>query len=269
MAKLDPNYGGSKTYILKSLHKTGGVENVYTQKFYTKTTYITLLSEKFGGSGAPGPFYTSPLGMGEDTEWINVNLEYPRPTNDDWVGVFSPAKFNSSDCYPETGTRQEASYICTSPIKYKYANHSTADYVRRGKATLSFQIINQREDFSFALFTGGFKNPKLVAVSDPISFSNPKAPLYPRLAHGKAWDEYWYLYMVLCDVYIFVRCKFVGYVIVITSFGCNHVLWTNTIARYGTCPTSVVWSTDVGFIYQMGYLTHQTSLLGCILLFGM
>ncbi|KAL9996408.1 putative phosphodiesterase I [Helianthus debilis subsp. tardiflorus] len=126
---------------------------------------------------------------GEDTEWINVNLEYPRPTNDDWVGVFSPAKFNSSDCYPETGTRQEASYICTSPIKYKYANHSTADYVRRGKATLSFQIINQRADFSFALFTGGFKNPKLVAVSDPISFSNPKAPLYPRLAHGMAWDE--------------------------------------------------------------------------------
>ncbi|KAM0046119.1 hypothetical protein Hdeb2414_s0009g00312221 [Helianthus debilis subsp. tardiflorus] len=39
----------------------GGVENVYTQKFYTKTTYITLLSEKFEESGAPlRPFYTSP-----------------------------------------------------------------------------------------------------------------------------------------------------------------------------------------------------------------
>lgn len=31
--------------------------------------------------------------------------------------------------------------------------------------------------------------PKVVAVSDPISFVNPKAPLYPRLAQGKAWDE--------------------------------------------------------------------------------
>ncbi|XP_076895163.1 putative inactive purple acid phosphatase 27 [Bidens hawaiensis] len=126
---------------------------------------------------------------GEDTEWINVNLEYPEPTIDDWVGVFSPANFSSSDCYPETRNQSEAPYICTSPIKYKFANHSTVDYVHRGKATLSFQIINQRADFSFALFTGGFENPKLVAVSDPISFANPKVPLYPRLAHGKAWDE--------------------------------------------------------------------------------
>ncbi|MFS7916358.1 hypothetical protein Hanom_Chr02g00176191 [Helianthus anomalus] len=50
VAKLDPfpNDGGSKTYIPKN--------------FYTKTTYITLLSEKFGGSGSPPrPFYTSPL----------------------------------------------------------------------------------------------------------------------------------------------------------------------------------------------------------------
>ncbi|KAI3785862.1 hypothetical protein L1987_44988 [Smallanthus sonchifolius] len=130
------------------------------------------------------------LGLkGEDAEWINVNVEYAEPTNDDWVGVFSPAKFNASDCYPETGSWPEAPYICTAPIKYKFTNHSTADYVDTGKATLSFRIINQRADFSFALFTGGLENPTLVAVSDPISFANPKAPLYPRLAHGKAWDE--------------------------------------------------------------------------------
>ncbi|KAL8250333.1 hypothetical protein R6Q59_034026 [Mikania micrantha] len=126
---------------------------------------------------------------GEDAEWINVSFEYPEPTNDDWVGVFSPAKFNASDCSDETGNWPEAPYICTAPIKYKFANHSTADYANTGKATLSFRIINQRADFSFALFTGGLENPKLVAVSDPISFANPKAPLYPRLAHGKAWDE--------------------------------------------------------------------------------
>lgn len=30
--------------------------------------------------------------------------------------------------------------------------------------------------------------PKLVAVSNNVSFANPKAPLYPRLATGKAWD---------------------------------------------------------------------------------
>ncbi|PIN21021.1 Phosphodiesterase I [Handroanthus impetiginosus] len=30
---------------------------------------------------------------GEDTEWVDVELENPAPSEDDWVGVFSPAKF--------------------------------------------------------------------------------------------------------------------------------------------------------------------------------
>ncbi|KAL7606313.1 hypothetical protein Lser_V15G17398 [Lactuca serriola] len=126
---------------------------------------------------------------GEDAEWVNVELEYLEASEDDWVGVFSPAKFNSSDCSSEAGNWPETPYLCTAPIKYKFANHSTVNYVETGKANLSFRIINQRADFAFALFTGGLEAPKLVAVSNPISFANPKAPLYPRLAHGKAWDE--------------------------------------------------------------------------------
>ncbi|KAL4602029.1 hypothetical protein ACB092_10G023500 [Castanea dentata] len=59
----------------------------------------------------------------------------------------------------------------------------------KGKASLRFQLINQRADFSFALFSGGLANPKLVAVSNFISFDNPKAPLCPRLAQGKSWNE--------------------------------------------------------------------------------
>lgn len=31
--------------------------------------------------------------------------------------------------------------------------------------------------------------PKLVAVSNSISFANPNVPLYPRLAQGKDWNE--------------------------------------------------------------------------------
>lgn len=31
--------------------------------------------------------------QGEDNQWINVKLESPQPSGDDWVGVFSPAKF--------------------------------------------------------------------------------------------------------------------------------------------------------------------------------
>lgn len=31
--------------------------------------------------------------QGEDNEWVTVEVESPEPTNDDWVGVFSPANF--------------------------------------------------------------------------------------------------------------------------------------------------------------------------------
>ncbi|XP_022867900.1 probable inactive purple acid phosphatase 27 isoform X2 [Olea europaea var. sylvestris] len=86
--------------------------------------------------------------------------------------------------------KDQAPYICSSPIKYKFANFSESHYMKTGKASLKFQLINQREDFSFALFAGGLSNPKLVAVSNSIAFANPKAPLYPRLAQGKSWDEF-------------------------------------------------------------------------------
>ncbi|XP_019232207.1 PREDICTED: probable inactive purple acid phosphatase 27 [Nicotiana attenuata] len=126
---------------------------------------------------------------GGDTEWVTVDIEHPKPSHDDWVGVFSPAKFNGSTCYFENDPREQAPYICTAPIKYNFANFSNSGYVKIGKSSLKFQLINQRADFSFALFTGGLSNPKLVAISNSISFANPKAPLYPRLALGKSWNE--------------------------------------------------------------------------------
>ncbi|KAJ0536659.1 hypothetical protein HanIR_Chr09g0444071 [Helianthus annuus] len=48
--------GGSKSYISKKFYRTGGSKTYIPKNLYTKTTYITLLSQKFGGSGAPpGP----------------------------------------------------------------------------------------------------------------------------------------------------------------------------------------------------------------------
>lgn len=46
-----------------------------------------------------------------------------------------------------------------------YANHSGSNYITAGKAKLSFQIINQRADFSFALFTGGLENVSRLFLS--------------------------------------------------------------------------------------------------------
>lgn len=128
------------------------------------------------------------LGLkGEDAEWVDVTLRSANPSVDDWVGVFSPAKFDSSSCYSATDKKDQPPYICSSPLKYKFVDSSY--YTKTGKATLRFQLINQRADFSFALFSGGLSNPKLKAVSNSVSFANPKAPLYPRLALGKSWNE--------------------------------------------------------------------------------
>lgn len=127
---------------------------------------------------------------GEDTEWVSVDLEHDNPSVGDWIGVFSPANFNSSTCLPESSeSEDQAPYICSSPIKYKFVKDTNSGYTKTGKASLKFQIINQRADFSFVLFSGGLSKPKLVAVSNSVSFANPKAPLYPRLALGKAWNE--------------------------------------------------------------------------------
>ncbi|KAL8143944.1 hypothetical protein V2J09_016976 [Rumex salicifolius] len=126
---------------------------------------------------------------GEDQEWVTVNLQSSNPYADDWIGVFSPANFNASSCYSPTDTKDQTPYICSSPIKYTYANSSNSGYGKNGKATFRFLLINQRADFSFALFSGGLSTPKFVAVSNSISFANPKAPLYPRLALGKTWNK--------------------------------------------------------------------------------
>ncbi|OIT04744.1 PREDICTED: nucleotide pyrophosphatase/phosphodiesterase-like [Nicotiana attenuata] len=127
---------------------------------------------------------------GEDVEWVTVNLKNAKPTNDDWVGVFSPAKFNESICDPVTIDEQQfgAPFLCTAPLKFKFANYNNVNYTRTGKTSLKFRLINQRGDFSFAFFSGGLSNPKLIAISNHIAFANPKAPLYPRLALGKSWD---------------------------------------------------------------------------------
>ncbi|MFS7958105.1 hypothetical protein Hanom_Chr07g00674241 [Helianthus anomalus] len=54
--------GGEKVYT-KKFYRTGGSKRYIPKKFYTKTTYITLLSEKFGGSGTPRPLlYFAPSG---------------------------------------------------------------------------------------------------------------------------------------------------------------------------------------------------------------
>ncbi|KAI4386411.1 hypothetical protein MLD38_004343 [Melastoma candidum] len=131
----------------------------------------------------------SVLGLtGQNGEWVSLEYSKPDPSNDDWIGVFSPANFSAAECYPEN-PRVYPPFLCTAPIKFQYANYSSPDYTRTGTGSLKLQLINQRSDFSFALFSGGFLSPKLVAVSNLVTYANPNAPVYARLAQGKEWDE--------------------------------------------------------------------------------
>ncbi|KAK8659321.1 hypothetical protein V6N13_029527 [Hibiscus sabdariffa] len=129
------------------------------------------------------------LGLNDqNTEWVTVEFSSPNPSMDDWIGVFSPANFSASTCTAET-PRVYPPLLCSAPIKFQFANYTSPKYKDTGKGSLKLQLINQRSDFSFALFSNGFLNPKLVAVSNTVSFTNPNAPVYPRLAQGKEWNE--------------------------------------------------------------------------------
>ncbi|EFH69032.1 hypothetical protein ARALYDRAFT_888748 [Arabidopsis lyrata subsp. lyrata] len=133
----------------------------------------------------------SPTVLGSDgqhMEWVLVEYSSPYPSDDDWIGVFSPGDFNASIC-PAEIKYVDPPLLCSAPIKFQYANYSNARYTSTGNASLKLQLINQRADFSFGLFSGGLLNPTLVAVSNKVVFENPNAPLYPRLALGKEWDE--------------------------------------------------------------------------------
>ncbi|KAJ0900295.1 putative phosphodiesterase I [Helianthus annuus] len=124
----------------------------------------------------------------QNSEWVTVYISNLNPSIDDWIGVFSPANFSDSTCLPEN-SRFSPPYLCSAPIKYQYANYTNPNYKVTGEASLNLQLINQRSDFAFALFTGGLSTSTLVAVSNIVAFENPNAPVYPRLAQGKMWDE--------------------------------------------------------------------------------
>ncbi|XP_061347308.1 probable inactive purple acid phosphatase 1 isoform X1 [Gastrolobium bilobum] len=100
----------------------------------------------------------SVLGLqGQTAEWVTLEYSSPIPSIDDWIGVFSPANFSASTC-PKENPRVYPPVLCSAPIKYQYASYSNPNYNVTGKGLLKLQLINQRSDFSFALFSGGLSN---------------------------------------------------------------------------------------------------------------
>lgn len=48
--------------------------------------------------------------------------------------------------------------------------------------SLKFHVINIRTDIEFVFFSGGFATPCVLTRSTPLSFSNPKKPLYAHIS---------------------------------------------------------------------------------------
>lgn len=53
-----------------------------------------------------------------------------------------------------------------SSLQYQFANFENDGYNKTGKGYLKLQLINQREDFSFALFSGGLSKVILKEKKD-------------------------------------------------------------------------------------------------------
>ncbi|VAH88181.1 unnamed protein product [Triticum turgidum subsp. durum] len=90
--------------------------------------------------------------------------------------------------------------------------------------------------------------PKLITRSNSITFANPKAPVYPRLAQGKSWDEMtvtWTSGYSTKEATPFVEWGIQGQIQILSPAG------TLTFSRDTMCgpPARTVGWRDPGFIH--------------------
>ncbi|KAM7512382.1 hypothetical protein LguiB_011257 [Lonicera macranthoides] len=127
------------------------------------------------------------------------------PSSSDWVAMVSPSHVDVNSCpfkaimYEQTGDFSILPLLCHYPVKAQYASNDP-DYLKCKKkeckkhgqngicdvstcsASLKFHVINIRTDIEFVFFAGGFLTPCILKRSQPLTFSNPKMPLYAHLS---------------------------------------------------------------------------------------
>ncbi|KAI0511728.1 hypothetical protein KFK09_012360 [Dendrobium nobile] len=126
------------------------------------------------------------------------------PDKADWIAMITPANTKISDCplnsllYVQTGDISSLPLLCHYPVKAQYVS-SDPSYLNCSKwkcevyenndclvhscsASVTFHVVNFRTDVEFVFFTGGFDAPCILKRSDPLSFANPKQPLYGHLS---------------------------------------------------------------------------------------
>ncbi|KAJ7949288.1 Purple acid phosphatase [Quillaja saponaria] len=140
-----------------------------------------------------------------DEQFVTVTVTgVSKPSDQHWIGMISPSHSDVGSCplnevlYAQTGDLSSLPLLCHYPVKAEYLSNDP-DYLickkkecktySKGKCqvttcsgSLSFHVINIRTDIEFVLFSGGFGGPCIMGRSNPLSFANPKKPLYGHLS---------------------------------------------------------------------------------------
>lgn len=160
------------------------------------------------GCSASNPFVkvnvTSNSSFSDD-EFVTVTVTgVSSPSAGDWVAMISPSTSDVKNCilnevyYLQTGDTAKLPLLCHYPVKAQYMKNDP-NYLsckkkecktfQNGKCdvstcsgSLQFHVINIRSDIEFVFFSGGFVKPCLVGRSTPVSFANPKRPLYGHIS---------------------------------------------------------------------------------------
>ncbi|XP_057976153.1 probable inactive purple acid phosphatase 27 [Malania oleifera] len=141
-----------------------------------------------------------------DEEFITVNVSgILRPEEGDWIAMITPSNSRVSACpldrlmYAQTGDLSKLPLLCHYPVKAQFLSNDPEylgcnkkeckSYNAEGQceistcsSSLSFHVINIRTDIQFVLFAGGFETPCILKISNNLSFSNPRKPLYGHLS---------------------------------------------------------------------------------------
>ncbi|KAG9148551.1 hypothetical protein Leryth_023930 [Lithospermum erythrorhizon] len=141
-----------------------------------------------------------------DEEYVKVIVSgVLHPSADHWVAMISPSHSQVSSCplnailYQMTGDLSLLPLLCHYPVKAQFLskdpnyleckkkeckkqNNGGVCALTTCNATLTFHVINIRSEIEFVLFGGSFEAPCILKRSLPISFVNPKKPLYGHLA---------------------------------------------------------------------------------------
>ncbi|KAJ7571287.1 hypothetical protein O6H91_01G157900 [Diphasiastrum complanatum] len=184
-------------------------EDDFVKAFGSKATGFSSINRRsMLGCHDPNPYLklsvntTGPLA---DVQEVTVTVSGVFvPEDDDWIGVFSAASHNYSNCpavealYAETGDISSLPLLCDYPVKSQFLKTDPA-YLPCAKSecqnkvgsicigktcsgSLTFRLVNIRTDITFVFFQGGFTLPCVLKVSDPLQFARSQAPLYGHLS---------------------------------------------------------------------------------------